>query len=347
MARKNQISIEKRAAICALHDEGLSEREIASRLNVSCKGVHYTIVRKRETGQLSDRKRIGRPRATTSAEDNYIITTSKRNRRLTAPEITHAVNENRDKNISVTTVKTRLLAAGLRGCVAVRKPLLKPIHKKNRLAWARRHSNWSIKQWKKVLWTGESKFEIFGFKRRAYVRRKPNERMAEQCLVPTVKHGGGNVMVWGCFAGDRVGDLVKIEGIMRKEQYLKILQENAVPSGRRIAGKNFVFQQDNDLKHSSRLCKSHLEQRKTAGELQIMVWPSQSPDLSPIELLWDELDRKAKQRLPQNENMLWKYLQDAWQQITPDCLMNLIERMPRICNAVICAKGGHIDEKNL
>ena len=55
--------------------------------------------------------------------------------------------------------------------------------------------------------------------------------MIPKCLVPTIKHGGGSVMVWGCFSSAGVGDLVKIEGIMKKEQYKTILENNAIPSG--------------------------------------------------------------------------------------------------------------------
>ena len=73
------------------------------------------------------------------------------------------------------------------------------------------------------------------------MRRKPGELLSEQCVVPTVKHGGGSVMVWGCFAGDKVGDLKKIEGILRKEGFLDILQNNAIPSAHRLClGETFV-----------------------------------------------------------------------------------------------------------
>ena len=58
--------------------------------------------------------------------------------------------------------------------------------------------------------------------------------MDSTCLVPSVKHGGGGVMVWGCFAGDTVGDLIKIEGI---------LNQHAIPSGLRLVGPSFIFQQ--------------------------------------------------------------------------------------------------------
>lgn len=83
----------------------------------------------------------------------------------------------------------------------------------------KKHKDWTIEQCprSKVLFTDKSKFEIFSGRRRQYVRRLVGERMINQCVIPTVKHGGGSVSVWGCFAGDKVGDLVQIEGIMDKK----------------------------------------------------------------------------------------------------------------------------------
>ena len=63
-----------------------------------------------------------------------------------------------------------------------------------------KHRQWTTENWK-VLWTDESKFEIFGSSRRVFVRRQVGERMVPQCMTPTVKHGGGSVMIWGSFAG--------------------------------------------------------------------------------------------------------------------------------------------------
>ncbi|XP_056143244.1 uncharacterized protein LOC130118936, partial [Lampris incognitus] len=95
-------------------------------------------------------------------------------------------------------------------------------------------------------------------------KKKPcrtNEKMLEECLTPSVKHGGGNVMVWGCFGAGKVGDLYRVKGILNKEGYHSILQRHAIPSGQRLIGANFILQQDNDPKHTSKLCKNYLEQK--------------------------------------------------------------------------------------
>ena len=85
-----------------------------------------------------------------------------------------------------------------------------------------------------MLWTSESKFELFGTNQRVYVRRRTGERLIDDCISPTVKHGGGNIMVWGSISGRGVGDLVKIGGIMDKMVYHNILVTHAVPSGRKL-----------------------------------------------------------------------------------------------------------------
>ena len=121
-----------------------------------------------------------------------------------------------------------------------------------------------------MLWTDESKFEIFGSKRRMYCRRKSDEQHAPQCVKPTVKFGGGSVMLWGCFCYASVGTLVKIEGKMRKEDYHRILQRSAIPSGIDLIGEGFVFQQDNVPKHTSKLCTNYLRSKGSARTLKFM-----------------------------------------------------------------------------
>ena len=119
-----------------------------------------------------------------------------------------------------------------------------------KLSWTRAHKNWLLDKWKSVLFTDESKYELFGSHRRQYVQRRPGECFNPDCIVSTVKHGGGSVIVWGCFGNNKVGDLVRIEGIMDTKYYHKILTRHAVPSGKNLIGNEFIFQQDNDPKHT-------------------------------------------------------------------------------------------------
>lgn len=342
MVKTKNLSVRERAEIIGLPKIKKSNREIAKLLKISRRTVDYNVKKFLNTNEVTDKKKCGRPRKTTTFEDKLIVRLSSRKRRLTASEINIGL-----KNISVSTVKRRLREVGLNGRVAVKKPLLRKANVKKRLKWARKHKNWTVEDWKKVLWSDESKFEVFGSKRRIYVRRHVNEKYLPECIVPSVKHGGGSVMVWGCFGGTNVGDLIKIEGILNKEGYKKILQKNMVSSGTRLIGPGFVFQQDNDPKHSSKLCKNYLENLSKKKKLKVMEWPPQSPDLNPIELLWEELDRAVRKICPTSAFHLWTILQKEWSNITSSQLEKLILRMPRLCKAVIKSKGYHFDEKKV
>ena len=245
MARSKEISLEKRQSVVVLQSEGYSMREIAWKVKISLHGVHTCLARKARTGSNVDRKRCGRPKITSKAEDNHIRVCSLRNRYLTCPERTSELNNTRKqagaKAVSSSTVHCHLKASGLMGRVARKKQLLKRKNKVKRYAWVKKHRNWTREQWKRVLWSDESKFEVFGSKRRAYIQKRTRERMKAQCIEHTVKHGGGSVMVWGCFGAGKVGNLYRVEEILNQHGYHNILR-HAIPSGQCLVGANFVMQ---------------------------------------------------------------------------------------------------------
>ncbi|CAH1973628.1 unnamed protein product [Acanthoscelides obtectus] len=92
---------------------------------------------------------------------------------------------------------------------------------------------------------------------------------------------------------------------------------------------------------------NYLRSKEEEGVLKIMDWPSQSPDVNPIELLWDEFDRQVKNMHVTSEKQLFDSLKVCWESIATETLQKLVRRLPRICAAIIKARRGHIDEKNL
>ena len=86
--------------------------------------------------------------------------------------------------------------------------------------------------------------------------------MKDECLKPTVKHGGGSIMVLGSFAANGVGDLIRIDGIMNAEKYWQILFNRAIPFGKRLIGNGFIFQRDSDPKLTAIKVKSYLLQKE-------------------------------------------------------------------------------------
>ena len=119
-----------------------------------------------------------------------------------------------------------------------------------------------------------------------------------------------------------------------------MLQRHAIPSGLRLCGKGFVLLQDNDPKLTSQLCKSYLK-KKEKEDLVVMNFPPQSPDLNPIENLWDHLKRKKEKHQSTNKDNLWDVLNQFWNNIKPEVLKKLVHSMPNRVNSVLKAKEGH------
>ncbi len=100
------------------------------------------------------------------------------------------------------------------------------------------------------------------------------------------------VQVWGCFSFNGVRSLYRIKGSLKKKQYHSTLQRHAIPSGKRLCGRGFTLVQENDPKHTSILCKKYLKNKENQGELKLMAFSPQHPDVNPIKHLCDELKRE-------------------------------------------------------
>ena len=141
---------------------------------------------------------------------------------------------------------------------------MKETHKRNRLKFAKAHIDDTPEQWSKILWSDETKIELFGVNQKKYVWRKTGEEFDPSKTMPTVKHGCGSVMLWGCFAAAGTGKLAKIEGIMNGDKYRQILEDNLLSSVRDLKlGRHFRFQQDNDPKHMAKVTTEWFKKNKT------------------------------------------------------------------------------------
>ena len=107
---------------------------------------------------------------------------------------------------------------------------------------------------------------------------------------------------------------------MEQNKYIRILEQQALPSGRDLFGQNYwIFHHDNDPKCSAKRVKAFIQD---SGIHLLPYWPA---DLNPIENLWSTLDHKVRDRRPQNKAELSQVLQDGWNALDKDLLRKLVE----------------------
>ncbi len=119
------------------------------------------------------------------------------------------------------------------------------MHKKARKQVAEDKQIKDMDYWKHVLWSDETKIHVFGSDGVKHVWRQPGEEYKDKCVLPTVKHGGGGVIVWGCMSAAGIEELQFIEGTLNSNMYCDILKQSMIPSLRRLCRRE-VFQHDND-----------------------------------------------------------------------------------------------------
>lgn len=332
---------EKRARILVLLEEKYSAREIARREGVSHSTV--TDIRKRwqQTQSYQDAHRTGRPRAISERGERRIAQLVTSGQCRTAADAQQLLREYGEAAVTTRTVRRIFKRSGLVARVKRRKPLLLERHRQARLSFAKKYAKWGPADWRRVIFSDESQFRVFGSEWRRYRWRKRGAPLSAADVQPTVRHGGGSIMVWGCLTSKGVGNLCRIHGGLDAELYCRILEEDwkGTLGYYRLRRTRVMFQHDNDPKHTAKRTKRWLEDNR----IRVLGWPAQSPDLNPMEHLWEEVKRRLRSlsEKPRSNNELWDRLQDVWNGIEPSVCTKLIDSMPARIQAVLDARGGY------
>ncbi|KAG1606115.1 hypothetical protein G6F46_013229 [Rhizopus delemar] len=223
-----------------------------------------------------------------------------------------------------------------------KKPLLTEKHKKARLAWSKKHQYWTVHDWRRAVFSGETKINIWCSDGGKYYCKRKCDRLQPYHIDVTVKHGGGGLTLWACITSEGPEYTCQTyDGTMNSEVYQEILGTSLKDTlgyyG--LDWKSSIFQHDNDPKHRSNSTKQYMEDNSMC---YIDDWPSQSPDLNPIEHIWHHLKLKLSMYENRAKSMheLWQRVEKEWNSFTKDQCLKYIDSMPERIQDVIAEKGG-------
>ncbi|GFT98993.1 transposable element Tc1 transposase [Trichonephila clavipes] len=301
MSSRHHIDDFMRGRIIGKIEEGRKITDVAREFNIAYSVVSRLWKSFKTTGMCSRRHGGGCVRSTTPAEDRYIVLSAKRNRRTTAQQVANQFLATSGKQNSRKTVARRLRGGGLyarRPVVCV--PLTRQ-HRTSRLQWCREHHNWTEQDWACVLFSDESRFSLSSDCRRQLIWHESGtayrpENMQEKDQYPTC-----SIMVWaGIMINGRTRLHVVANGIMTGQRYI-----------------------DEVLLPHVRLFRGAVD----SEGIQRLVWPARSPDLNPIENVWDALGRQVAGRNypPTNKNTLIRALTEEWDKLHQQLLDNVVQ----------------------
>uniref|UniRef100_A0A8C5N2V1 Transposase n=1 Tax=Leptobrachium leishanense TaxID=445787 RepID=A0A8C5N2V1_9ANUR len=331
--RSKDLSLSVKQAIIRLKKQNKPIREVARTLGVA-KTIVWNILKKKErTSELSNTKIPGRPRKTTVVDNQRIISMVKKTPFTTVSQIKNTLQEV-GVCVSKSTIKRRLHQSEYRGFTTRCKPLVSLKNRKARLEFAKQHLTKPSQFWSKInLYQSDGKRRVW---RRKGTAHDPKHTTS------SVKHGGGSVMAWACKAANGTGSLIFIDDVtadkssrMNSEVFRAILSAHIQPNAAELIGRRFTLQMDNDSKHTAKATKEFLKGQKW----NVMQWPSQSPDLNPIEHAFHLLQTKLKGKCPKNKQKLKTVAVESWQSITRDETQRLVMSMRSRLQAVIECKG--------
>ncbi|GFW50191.1 transposable element Tcb2 transposase [Trichonephila clavipes] len=301
-----------RGRIIGLREAGWWNRRIGRHLGRSDMVVARCWQQWITEGRVYRRGGSGRPRNTNDREDHAIRRVATSAPTTSLASIQRHLPPSRHPVPSRETIRRRLTEAVSTG-------------------FFRPRATWSVTDWRRVIFSDESRFSLSADYHRTRVWRRTGQWSDPAFIVERHTAISQGVTVWGAISWDTRSSLVVLQGTLTARRYVDdILKPIVLPMLSSHPGA--IYQQDNARPHTARLSQQCLQ------GYDVLPWPTRSPDLSPIENVWDALGRQLQPSRDTGE--LTAQMQRLWQDLPQGVISDLIESMPRRISACIAARGG-------
>ncbi|RYF81093.1 MAG: hypothetical protein EON98_12790 [Chitinophagaceae bacterium] len=206
----------------------------------------------RQHHTIQDLPKTGRPPILDDRTKRRLARMTLRGDVASATELAKSAADHDIAHVSAGAIRNVLHDEGLKAMHIIRKPLLTRTHKRKRLDFALTHRDWTVQQWKQVIFSDETPILARPSETHKLRWVKPTHGLNPKLVVPTVQGGGAAIMVWGCISTYGFHDLVLLDGAVDAKGYVTVLQHYLLPVIEQyIDNHTRIFQQDNVAVHTA------------------------------------------------------------------------------------------------
>ena len=337
------IPTERKNSIKALLISGASYSKIKSRLP----GVGTsTISRLKKQLPFGATGPCSKSLSLVSEQTQRYIARLLRNGELDGPKAVQEYLKSIGIEMTVHGIRKMLKRMGFKAKKKVKTNFVSNKNKAIRLLWCKKHQHLTVDQWRKWVFSDETRVNMWGSDGNSYYWSDNNSVLLPHQIEPHVQGDGGSVIFWACITANGPGYGTTVsEGSVNAGVYTEILETSLLDTLEYYCmDRNEIrFQQDNATPHTSGTTKEWFRANGFSVET-VFDWPAQSPDLNPIEHVWYQVKRRLNTypTRPTTTKELEARITTEWYSITNEECLRYIDSMPKRIDKVINAKGGPI-----